>query len=134
MNSAYGLLVGMILGAVLALFIIWLKYKPNKVKEIKESIEIFRLLDNNFHIIKNGFQYRHVAHITNDYFSKTYKFPSGVQVEGNECDEFRGIIFKFRKYEEAEKRRKLYEAEMFIDLSDSFSKWDKEFSTKALNK
>ncbi len=107
-------------------------------KKIQDVVEIFRLPNNNFHIIINGMQYRFVENINNFYASETYKFPSGIKCDHgqyrNELDSFQDLILNFKESEQVESRKKLYEAEMFVDLSDAFSKWDKEFSTKALNK
>jgi hypothetical protein len=121
---------------ILACLSIWFIGSPFKsIGNKQNKIEIFRLPNNNFHIIINGIQYRFVENTKNFAASNIYYFPSGVKHEDNDhYNKFHTLIFKFKESEQAEERRKLYEAEMFLDMSDSFSKWDKEFSTKALNK
>lgn len=129
--------IGLVIIVMLTLCLLRLQHY-NKCKRRKISCtQVFELPDDNYQVIILSQQYRVIFDNIADYeYSKVYNFPNGTEFKRweypAEFDYIIDSILKFKEQKYIEARKLKFEDEMFVDLSDSFSKWDKEFSTKKI--
>src|ERR1700748_3562488 len=123
------ILVTLILLIMVLSIVIFLYYDKLSIERKIENTQVFNLPEDNYQVIVYGKQYRVIYN--NLRYANIYNFPQGTKLSSDKERYFIiDSIDRFIESENINNRRKVFEAEMFMDLSDSFSKWDKEFSVK----